>query len=88
METACSWFYTAGSVQYSRCKGFAGYLVWTGPCYLLQAFETAYNIHWDTISKPIEAFEPNYTKKVATIQAETRKSDAGAWQRGSLGQTR
>ena len=80
MGTVRSCFYIVGSAEYSRCEGYAVYLVGPGRCYLLWAVETEQNHHWGTVSNAIDAFEPSTARKAATIRAEARKSDSAAWQ--------
>ena len=53
MGTARSYFYVVGSAEYSRCEGYAVYLVGPGRCYLLWAAETERNHHWGTVSNAI-----------------------------------
>ena len=43
---------------------------------IIQNYER--NHHWGTVSNAIDVFEPNTVRKMATIQAETRKSDSTA----------
>ena len=83
MGTAGSCFYVVGSAEYSRCEGYAVYLVGRGRCYLLCAVETKRNYHWVTVSNTIDAFEPSTVRKTSTIRAEARKSDSTASQRSA-----
>ena len=68
MRTARSCFYVVGSVEYSRCEGYAVYLVGPGRYYLLWAVETEWNHHWGTVSNAIDASEPSTVRKKATKQ--------------------
>ena len=54
MKTARLYFYVVGSAEYSRCEGYAVYLVGPGRCYLLWAAETERNHHWRTVSNEID----------------------------------
>ena len=76
MGTAWLCFYVVCSSEYSRCKGYAMYLVGLGRCYLLRAVEIEQNHHWGTVSNAIDAFELSSARKTATIRAEARKSDS------------
>ena len=53
MGSARSCFYIIGSVEYSRCEGYAVYLVGLGRCYLLWAVETERNYHWGTVANAL-----------------------------------
>ena len=63
MGTARLCFYVVGSAEYSRCEGYAVYLVGPGRCYLLWAVETERNHHYGTVSNAIDAFEPSTAQK-------------------------
>ena len=73
MGTAGSCFYVIGSVKYSRCEGYAVYLVGPGRCYFLWAIETERNFYWGTVSNAIDAFEPSTARKTDIIWADARK---------------
>ena len=55
--------YVVGSAEYSRCEGYAVYLVGSGRCCLLWAAETERNHHWGTVSNAINAFESSTARK-------------------------
>ena len=80
MGNAWTCFDVDGQAEYSRCQGYALYLVGPPRCGVLWAVETEWNHHRGSVSNAIDTFEPSIEGETATVPRETRQTYPPTWQ--------